>query len=145
MNEQLKEYIRVKARILRQCGILLSDEELEHMKSLTREFDIDNYAHDIIINSEQNYIRKKRDYEHEKKCKPKLKDLKANLLYLKRKTTLPNHILAKAMNIPKSSFDAYTFGYHKPSVERQKTMAKYFGVNPYKDLFMRHDEFVLKY
>lgn len=44
----IKTYINRKIRMLaRDFFIYLNDEETEHLKSLKREIDVDNYIHDI--------------------------------------------------------------------------------------------------
>ena len=44
----LKAHIRNKIKVLKELNITLTDEQIEHMKSLKNEIQIDNYAHDII-------------------------------------------------------------------------------------------------
>ena len=54
MNERpvpLKVYIKEKLRMLtRDFCLRLTDEEIKHLKSLTREIDVDNYAHTLLDN-----------------------------------------------------------------------------------------------
>ena len=46
----IKAYIKEKIRMLKKdFYINLTDEEINHMKSLTRDIDVDHYAHDIIM------------------------------------------------------------------------------------------------
>ena len=47
-NMSLKVYVRNKIKVLKELDITLSDYQIEHMKSLKNEIQIDNYAHDII-------------------------------------------------------------------------------------------------
>ena len=45
----LKQHIRFKIRILqRDFGISLTDEQIDHMKSLTSEIQVDNYARTLL-------------------------------------------------------------------------------------------------
>lgn len=47
----LEDYIKEKLRMLQEdFFIKLTDEEITHMKSLTRDIDVDHYAHDLIMN-----------------------------------------------------------------------------------------------
>ena len=47
----IKTYIKEKIRMLTKDFYLrLTDEEIKHLKSLTREIDVDHYAHDLIVN-----------------------------------------------------------------------------------------------
>jgi len=58
-NEQIKKhlkkknplylYIKEKLKILKQLDIKLKPEQEEHMWSLTREIDVDNFAHRLIM------------------------------------------------------------------------------------------------
>jgi hypothetical protein len=47
----VRGYIREKIKILSELCITLTDEQLKHLKSLTREIDVDNYVRDIITKS----------------------------------------------------------------------------------------------
>lgn len=58
-------YIKRKIKILRQLGIRLTKNQIDHMYSLTSEIAIDNFTHDIIVNSEDD------DYPLLKKSKKK--------------------------------------------------------------------------
>lgn len=45
----LKQYINQKIRILqRDFKVYLTDEQMDHMKSLTSEIQVDNYAHTLL-------------------------------------------------------------------------------------------------
>lgn len=47
----IKTYIKEKIRMLQKdFFIRLTDENITHLKSLTREIDVDHYAHDLIEN-----------------------------------------------------------------------------------------------
>lgn len=43
------EYIRKKLKVLKQLYIELSEAQLNYMKSLKTEFDVDAFAHDLIM------------------------------------------------------------------------------------------------
>lgn len=49
----LKEYKKWKIKVLAQLGIELTWQQEEHIHSLEREIDIDNYCHDIIMKGEE--------------------------------------------------------------------------------------------
>lgn len=44
----LEQYIKQKIKILGQLNVKLTDEQLEHIKSLKNETAVDNYARDLI-------------------------------------------------------------------------------------------------
>ena len=45
----IKAYIKEALRMLKEDFLIkLTDEEIQHMKSLKRESDVDHYKHDII-------------------------------------------------------------------------------------------------
>ena len=47
----LAQYIKEKIRMLQKdFFIKLTEEEIQKFKSMTREIDIDHYAHDLIAN-----------------------------------------------------------------------------------------------
>ena len=47
----LDDYIKEKIRMLKEdFFIKLTDEEIEKLNSMTREIDVDHYAHDLIKN-----------------------------------------------------------------------------------------------
>lgn len=48
-GEIMDEYIIEKIDVLKQLGIMLTKRQIEHMKSLSSEIAIDNYAHDLIM------------------------------------------------------------------------------------------------
>ena len=41
-------YVDKKISVFKQLGITLTKEQIEHMRSLKTEIQVDNYAHDII-------------------------------------------------------------------------------------------------
>lgn len=46
----LKQYVKMKIRLFeRDFHIKLSESEIEHMKSLKNEIQVDNYARDILF------------------------------------------------------------------------------------------------
>ena len=45
----IKSYIKYKLKVLEQLGIILTWQQEEHLRSLKREIDIDNYCHGIIM------------------------------------------------------------------------------------------------
>ena len=47
--KNVKEYIKEKIKILSDFRIKLSDEEIEHINSLTNEVDVDRFAHRLIL------------------------------------------------------------------------------------------------
>lgn len=49
ISKQIKLYIKEKFKVLKELGIVLTETEKNHLKSLTREIDIDNYCHDLIM------------------------------------------------------------------------------------------------
>ena len=44
----MKQYIKEKIKILKQFGITLNSEQLEHIRSLKTEIAVDNFAHDLL-------------------------------------------------------------------------------------------------
>lgn len=54
MNKTLENYIKYKIKIFKELKITISDEELEHMKSLKNDRDIDRYARDLIVKSRRD-------------------------------------------------------------------------------------------
>lgn len=44
----MKEYIKEKISVLKDFGIILTDEQLKHIRSLKTEIAVDNFAHDIL-------------------------------------------------------------------------------------------------
>ena len=47
----IADYIKEKIRMLKEdFYIKLTDEEIEKLKSMTRDIDVDHYAHDLIMN-----------------------------------------------------------------------------------------------
>lgn len=48
-NEAIESYANKKINMLKQFHIKLSIDEKKHMKSLSTEIQVDNYAHDIIM------------------------------------------------------------------------------------------------
>ena len=45
----MPEYIENKIKLLKQLKIKLSAAQLKHIKSLTTEIAVDNFAHDLIF------------------------------------------------------------------------------------------------
>jgi hypothetical protein len=45
----MKEYIKEKEKLLNEMGIFLTGEEKTHIRSLTSEIAVDNFAHDLIL------------------------------------------------------------------------------------------------
>lgn len=43
------QYIYYKQRILKQFGVFMTDHQLAHMKSLSTEIAVDNFARSLII------------------------------------------------------------------------------------------------
>lgn len=44
----MKKYIKEKISVLKDFGIILTDEQLKHIRSLKTEIAVDNFAHDIL-------------------------------------------------------------------------------------------------
>ena len=47
----VEEYIKYKLKVFKELKISMSDDELEHMKTLKTDRDIDRYARYLIIKS----------------------------------------------------------------------------------------------
>ena len=47
----LEKYKKYRIKILGELYIQLTDEQLDHLNSLTRHVDVDAYLNDIIVNS----------------------------------------------------------------------------------------------
>ena len=47
----VENYRKYKIKILKQMHIPLTETQLAHLQLLTRRIDIDNYCHDIMMNS----------------------------------------------------------------------------------------------
>lgn len=47
----LERYIKDKVKILKELGIRLNVSQIDHLRSLTTEVDVDRYARDLIINN----------------------------------------------------------------------------------------------
>ena len=43
-NMSIKAYRKMKLKMLKEFCIYLSDEEMDHMKALTKEIEIDNFC-----------------------------------------------------------------------------------------------------
>ena len=49
-DKSIKSYIKEKIRMLKKdFFIKLTDEEINHLKSMTRDIDVDHYVHDLIM------------------------------------------------------------------------------------------------
>ena len=48
----LKQYIRWKLKVLDELGIELNEEEEAYLRSIKTEYEIDAYAHRLIMNKE---------------------------------------------------------------------------------------------
>ena len=44
-----ESYIKEKIKVFKQLCIPLTKEQIEHMRSLKTEIQVDNYAHDLIV------------------------------------------------------------------------------------------------
>ena len=51
----LKDYIKEKIKVLRQLGHKLTDEQLDHIRSLKTEIQVDNFARALILPHTHNY------------------------------------------------------------------------------------------
>ena len=51
----LKDYIKEKIKVLRQLGHKLTDEQLDHIRSLKTEIQVDNFASSLILPHRHNY------------------------------------------------------------------------------------------
>ena len=50
-NQELKKFINEKIRMLRKdFKMKLTDEEKEHMRGLENEIQVDQYAHNLLMN-----------------------------------------------------------------------------------------------
>ncbi len=52
-----KRYIREKVSLLKDFQIYLTDEQLEYMKSLNEEYEVDQYAHRLIQEKDWDRIK----------------------------------------------------------------------------------------
>lgn len=55
----LKNHIQEKLKILRQLGVYMTDDERDHLRSLTSVRAVDRYARDLILRDPSEVIRKK--------------------------------------------------------------------------------------
>lgn len=68
----MKQYIREKISLLKDFGIRLNAEQLQHIRSLKTEIAVDNFAHDLLkpsYNSTGGHTTSKRthyvgDHQH---------------------------------------------------------------------------------
>lgn len=44
-----ERYVKAKINVFKQLHIPLTKEQIDHMRSLKTEIQVDNYAHDLIV------------------------------------------------------------------------------------------------
>ena len=56
---EVERYISEKLKVLRQLDIYMTDDERDHLKSLSNCYAVDRYARDLIMRDPSEVVRKK--------------------------------------------------------------------------------------
>lgn len=138
-KDMLKAFIKEKLKVLKELGVIMSDSDVEHLKSLKSTVDIDNFAHRLIMTKQRGFIVS----EYTPK-ETKLSNLKKMGLNIQFAICVMNHTrkeAAAALGVKEGTFNSYYYGTAWPGLKKQVLLVKFFKLDSFEDLCKKPDEF----